>query len=210
MLKIDLGCGLAKRPGFTGVDFAGEPDVLCDIATNPLPFADLSVDHIFSSHCLEHISIDSLPHVFKEITRIAADNALVEIWHPHPSHSDSFILGHVSHLSEAIYLGFRHYWTNFLGAQWIIQEIRYGIESHVQDDMKLAGIGIDFAICYLREIIKEIGIFARIDRTGAAPHENYTRFVCRCYDREHTIMQLSNGPRRTALPVNLEATKMPV
>jgi Methyltransferase domain len=199
MLKIDIGCGAAKRPGFIGVDVMGEPDVLCDISSERLPFEDLSADHIFSAHCLEHIAHSSLYHVFKEITRIAANDALIEIWHPHASHSDAFVLGHVNCLSEALYAGLRQYWSDYLGAQWILQEIRYSIEPHVLEDIKNARMGIDFAVCYLREIIKEIGIFARIDRTGSTKAENYSRFVCQCYDREHTITQLSDGPRLTAV-----------
>src|SRR5262249_36274695 len=109
------------------------------------------------------------------------------------------VLGHFNLLSEELYVGLRHYWSDYLGARWIIQEIRYSIEPHVLEDIKNAGVGIDFAVSYLREIIKEIGIFARIDRTGSTRPKNYSRFVCRSYDREHTITQLSDGPRSTAL-----------
>jgi hypothetical protein len=42
MLKLDIGCGTRKRPQFTGIDFTGNPDVLCNIALDRLPFDDLT------------------------------------------------------------------------------------------------------------------------------------------------------------------------
>jgi tetratricopeptide (TPR) repeat protein len=197
MLKIDIGCGPAKRPDFMGVDFSGEPDVLCDISLEKLPFDDLSVDHIHSAHCLEHIAHKDLLHVFKEMTRVAADNALIELWHPHPFHGDAFVLGHINYLSEALYAGLRTFWKDTLGAEWVIQEIRYRIEPHVLEDIAAAGIEADFAICYLHDIVKEIGVLVRVERVKSTEVHHYRRFLC--HDREHTLLQLADGPRLNSL-----------
>lgn len=70
-LEIDVGCGNAKRPGFVGWTSSRGADHLCDLSLEPLPFSDGSVDHLFSSHCLEHIPPDRLAHVFREFTRVA-------------------------------------------------------------------------------------------------------------------------------------------
>lgn len=203
MLKIDVGCGATTRPGFLGMDVAGTPDVLCNVAVDPWPFDDASADHIYSSHCLEHIEHKFLMHVFKEMSRVAADGALIEIWHPHAFHSDAFVLGHVNYLSEAIYdhLGctYRAFWKDVLATQWVLEEIRYSVESFVLEDIKSAGMEIEFAVCYLRDVIKEFGIFFRVDRTETQGPCNYQRFVCNFPERTTTIMRLSDGPRKEAL-----------
>ncbi len=55
--KLDLGCGPKKRAGYVGVDALPAPgvDYVIDIETEPLPFPDGSVSHVFSSHCPEHL-----------------------------------------------------------------------------------------------------------------------------------------------------------
>jgi SAM-dependent methyltransferase len=201
MLKLDIGCGAAKRSEFIGVDFTGNPDILCNVAIERLPFEDSSVDHIYSSHCLEHIEQNHLLHLFQEMTRVAADDALIELWHPSAFHSETFVFGHVSYLSEAIYdhLGctYRSFWKDWLGAQWVLREIRYNVEPFVLEDLKVAGIEVDFAVCYMHDVFKEMGIFIQVHRNGSSKPNNYCRFVCN--DRDRTIMQLSSGPRRQAL-----------
>jgi hypothetical protein len=198
MLKVDIGCGAAKRAGFIGVDIGGNPDLVCDVAVEPLPFDDLSADHIYSSHTLEHINNINLPHVFKEMTRITAADGLIEIWHPHVFHSDAYLFGHVNYLSEAIYdhLGCTHrsFWKGFLGAQWVLEEIRYRVEAFVLEDIRSMGMEVEFALCYLRDVIKELGIFIRVDRTGEPRPDKFSRFVCS--DRKSPIIRLSDGPRR--------------
>jgi predicted SAM-dependent methyltransferase len=56
-VKIDLGCGLSKMPGFIGVDRFALPgvEVVCDLDRG-IPFADDSVDYVLASHALEHLA----------------------------------------------------------------------------------------------------------------------------------------------------------
>jgi SAM-dependent methyltransferase len=203
VLRLDIGCGAAKREGFLGVDFAGAPDFLCDIERNRLPFDDQNAECVFSSHCLEHIEQDRLAEVFKEITRVCAHDALIEIWHPHWSHSDAFVLGHVSHLSEAIYdhLGCTHrgFWAAILGAKWTLEEVRYGVDDFVIEDMARAGIDLDFAISYYREVVREVGVFIRVDRSESDAAPTYRRSACVVGRRNEIIQQLAIGPRRVPL-----------
>ena len=202
MLKIDLGCGPVKRPDFIGVDSSWDTDVRCDIASERLPFDDMSADHIFSSHCLEHIPHNNLYHVLQEISRVAADDALIEIWHPYAFHGDAFVLGHLNYLSEELYAGLHFYWRDYLDAAWVIQEVRYCVESHVLEDIRAAGIDEDFAVCYMHAIVREIGIFMRVKRDTPRPEwppqtDYYGRFLC--VDREHPILRLADGPRSKPL-----------
>jgi len=55
-LKLNLGCGDAKLPGFVNIDLYndyGEPDKRLD--ARQLPYGQDSVDVIYSSHMLEHL-----------------------------------------------------------------------------------------------------------------------------------------------------------
>lgn len=72
LLKIDLGCGSRKQPGYVGVDQykMDGVDVVLDIATERWPWEDSSVDEIFSSHFLEHLGPEGRCHVANEAYRV--------------------------------------------------------------------------------------------------------------------------------------------
>lgn len=197
-MRLDIGCGQKKRVGHVGIDYIGNPDVLCDISREQLPFEDASVEHVFSSHCFEHIPNDRLLHVFKEITRVCADRARIEIWHPLVWHSDAFVLGHISLLSEAVYDHFacthRDFWKENLGAAWMLREVRYNISGPVLEDLQRAGVSIEFAASYLRDVVHEIGIFATIHHIRSPKRRVYRRSACS--GRGNVIAQLQDGPRR--------------
>ena len=55
-IKLDLGCGQNPKDGFEGVDLYGDKAKhKVDLFKFPWPFADNSVDEIFTSHLLEHV-----------------------------------------------------------------------------------------------------------------------------------------------------------
>lgn len=56
-MKLNLGCGTSKLPGFVNcdADAALNPDVVVDLL-KPLPFENESVDLIVMAHAIEHIS----------------------------------------------------------------------------------------------------------------------------------------------------------
>jgi len=81
-IQLDLGCGHRKPPGFIGVDRLALPGV--DIVANvdcALPLRDDSVDLLFASHSLEHVS--DLMAVIKEIYRVCKHGAQVCIVAPY-------------------------------------------------------------------------------------------------------------------------------
>lgn len=57
LLKLDLGCGQNKQPGYLGVDIAAAPgvDKVFDLFTFPFPFKSAQVEAIYASHFFEHI-----------------------------------------------------------------------------------------------------------------------------------------------------------
>lgn len=71
-LKLDLGCGTRKQPGFLGVDVRAFPgvDTVCDLSAVIWPWPDASVEEVFCSHALEHVPRERRPHFFNELYRV--------------------------------------------------------------------------------------------------------------------------------------------
>lgn len=55
-MKLDIGCGQHKKPGFVGMDISQYvgADYVHDWEIYPWPFADISVEEINATHVLEH------------------------------------------------------------------------------------------------------------------------------------------------------------
>jgi len=94
--KIDLGCGKKCRPGFVGIDFQefGQ-DVRWDIRYG-IPFPDNSVDEIFTSHFVEHLTETEIMMLWVEMLRICKPGARIEIRCPHAGTIEAFYHNHLS------------------------------------------------------------------------------------------------------------------
>lgn len=70
-LKLDIGCGPNKRPGFIGADSIAFPgvDVVTDLR-KPWPWKDATVEEIHSSHCIEHFNSLERVHFYNEMFRV--------------------------------------------------------------------------------------------------------------------------------------------
>ena len=81
-IRIDLGCGAAKRNSFIGVDRFALPgvDLVCDLERG-IPLATDSVDYLIASHSLEHFR--DLPPAIAEIYRVCKDRAHITIVAPY-------------------------------------------------------------------------------------------------------------------------------
>lgn len=77
---LELGCGPCPKPGFVNVDYRWRPgvDVVWDLL-KPLPFADNRFDGIFSEHCLEHLEIDQLDALLREMLRVLRPGGIVRL-----------------------------------------------------------------------------------------------------------------------------------
>jgi predicted SAM-dependent methyltransferase len=82
-LKIDFGCGHNKKDGYVGVDVIDSKDVAfrVDIEEELLPFADETVDEIYTAHTLEHI--EDLIRAMNEFWRVLKWGSLLKIHVPH-------------------------------------------------------------------------------------------------------------------------------
>lgn len=103
-LKLNLGCGYHKLPGYLNVDMSGDskPDLVMNLEATPWPFPDSSVTHIVMRSVLEHVGGDSATFlaIIGELWRVCAPGAELIITVPHPRH-DNF-LGDPTHVRPII------------------------------------------------------------------------------------------------------------
>lgn len=90
-MKINLGSGYKRYPGFTNVDsdINCKPDYLINLDDENLvlPFEDNSVTLVRADHILEHIGSGYF-RLLQEIYRVCAPDAFIDIRVPHPFHEN--------------------------------------------------------------------------------------------------------------------------
>jgi len=71
MIKLNLGCGTNKLPGWVNIDSVAEfkPDLVHDLS-DPLPYQDLSVDEVLAEDLLEHFDKYTRYFFSIEMTRV--------------------------------------------------------------------------------------------------------------------------------------------
>lgn len=113
-LRLDLGCGKAKKQGFTGVDSIAfeSVDVVCDLARDRWPFGDATVEEAHCSHMLEHIPALQRAHFFNELYRVLKPDAKATIITPHWCSNRAY--GDLTHEWPPVSEMF--YW--YLNAKW--------------------------------------------------------------------------------------------
>lgn len=81
-LRIQLGAGRTRRPGWLRVDISAshEPDIVADLC-GAWPIHDQSVDAYEITHVLEHLPDPA--HVIRELARTLAPGGTAEITVPH-------------------------------------------------------------------------------------------------------------------------------
>lgn len=89
-LRLNLGCGEKRKPGYINVDKFGSPDILHDLETFPWPWEDNSVLEVMLHHVLEHLGESTAVYlrIIKELYRICKAGAKIQIIVPHPRHDD--------------------------------------------------------------------------------------------------------------------------
>ena len=87
-LKLNLGCGEKRIPGYINVDKFGNPDIRHNLESFPWPWKENTVSEILLIHVLEHLGKDIEIYfgIFKEIYRICKPGAKIKIVVPHFRH----------------------------------------------------------------------------------------------------------------------------
>lgn len=68
-VKLNVGCGTRKKPGWVNCDLFQDPDVRMDMRER-WPFADESVGTVYAIHVLEHFDRDEIWSVMAEAWRV--------------------------------------------------------------------------------------------------------------------------------------------
>lgn len=112
-LKLDLGCGTSKQPGFVGVDVRGFPgvDVVADLR-GPWPWDDGSVDEAFSSHFVEHLTAPERIHFVNELYRVLRIGAKATIVAPNWASARAY--GDLTHQWPPV----SPFWFPYLNRAW--------------------------------------------------------------------------------------------
>lgn len=83
-LILNLGCGENKLEGCVNVDCEPRtnPDLVCDIKREKLPYEDGTVDEVWMIHCLEHIEFPFWETIFREAARVLKPNGIFLLAYP--------------------------------------------------------------------------------------------------------------------------------
>jgi len=80
-LKLNVGCGKVKLPGWVNIDIEPGADLVIDVRKG-LPFDDESVDFIYNEHFLEHLTFQEGKKVLREFYRCVKKGGVVRIAMP--------------------------------------------------------------------------------------------------------------------------------
>jgi hypothetical protein len=113
LLKLDLGCGKNKQPGFLGVDsrkFEGV-DRVVDLR-KPWPFGDGEVEEAHCSHFIEHLNAAERIHFVNELYRVLVPGGKCTVVAPHWSSCRAY--GDLTHQWPPI----SEFWFYYLDKGW--------------------------------------------------------------------------------------------
>jgi predicted SAM-dependent methyltransferase len=115
-LKLDLGCGPNKRPGFVGVDSRSFPgvDVVADLRQR-WPWDDGSVEEVFCSHFVEHLTAPERIHFVNELYRVLRPGCAAELIVPNWASARAY--GDLTHQWPPV----SPHWFYYLNKTWRAQ-----------------------------------------------------------------------------------------
>jgi hypothetical protein len=116
LVKLDLGCGKAKREGFLGVDaraFEGVDQVV-DLR-KPWPWKDGAVEEAHCSHFVEHLTAAERIHFVNELYRVLIPGAKCQVIVPHWASCRAY--GDLTHQWPPV----SEFWFYYLDKGWRTQ-----------------------------------------------------------------------------------------
>lgn len=99
-LRLNIGAGKSRIEGFHNIDISERADIVVDLAKEPLPFEESSVDLVFSYHTIEHVS-DYL-FAMSEIYRVLKDGGILLLGTPYVTLTEYNLVNpyHLNHFNE--------------------------------------------------------------------------------------------------------------
>lgn len=135
-LKLNLGCGLRRLPGFTNVDCVPLEgvDILADLEEPLDQLPTDSVDAIYCRHTLEHVG--RLMQLIAELHRVTVDGGRIEVIVPHfsnpygysdPTHVRFFGLYSFFYLADEKDQPRRKVPNFYLKERFRVEEVRFNL-----------------------------------------------------------------------------------
>jgi len=164
IMKIDIGCGRSKKDGFIGVDMQKTSCV--DILSNVdygLPFADDSIEEVYSSHTIEHLT--NCDQFLRELARVCKPGTLVELRMPYYSYKFALNPGHKYVFSDD---WFQEVVRDFYSDLFSIERVEYKECPGVREELKKHGIEFSFAKKHLNNVVEDFTIYLRVLKVPTA------------------------------------------
>lgn len=113
-IRLDLGCGPNKAPGFIGIDRIAFPGVdrVLEMGKDRWPFEDGSVDEARASHSVEHLTVPERIHFVNELYRVLKPGAGCLVVTPHWNSSRAY--GDLTHQWPPVC----EFWFYYLSKTW--------------------------------------------------------------------------------------------
>lgn len=101
---LDLGCGEHKRGDYVGIDKIDFGQEIVWDVRNGLPIKDKTVENIYSSHFFEHLTMEELNELMREIRRVLTDKIMIIV--PHSDTAGAYDYAHRTFWDEKAMRGF--------------------------------------------------------------------------------------------------------
>jgi SAM-dependent methyltransferase len=204
-MKVDLGCGVRKKPGYVGLDKNSGPEVdfVVDFETDRLPFEDDTVEAFYSAHCFEHLSD---PHLLlSEILRVARHGAPLELWVPFIRSNAAFLLGHKMYYNELLVTRMTatniDFWFPKMDGVMQLDRVVYNLTPGVREELQAEGVSLPFAIKHMFNVAWEWGLFFTLRKDVPFPERGEYRrsvrppeiFVASSRDEEPEALEVPQG-----------------
>ncbi len=80
--KLHIGGGEHRLDGWLNTDIELIPDVMVMDATKPFPFADNTIQFVYTEHMIEHVSREGALRMLRECHRVMRDGGVIRVTTP--------------------------------------------------------------------------------------------------------------------------------
>jgi len=147
-MKLNLGCGFRKIPGWVNVDHSAAcaPDQVVELESFPWPWPDASVDEVVFYHSLEHMGESTAAYlgIVRELWRVCRGGATVTITVPHPRHDD--FIGDPTHVRVVTVTGLQLF-SRRMNEQWV--------KEGASNTPLALQLGVDFEVVNVETLLEQ-------------------------------------------------------